>query len=141
LAIIQGAKFREASRIFAIDVNPAKFAMATQLGATDCINSSELAGTVQEFIVKQTTWGVDYSFDATGNVNVMRSALECSHRGELVLVSHSQLLHLLWKDGVSLAWWVWLPQATRSPPGPSNSSLAGYGRVLLSEASNPAHRY
>mmetsp|Transcript_13275 Transcript_13275/g.18197 ORF Transcript_13275/g.18197 Transcript_13275/m.18197 type:complete len:378 (-) Transcript_13275:120-1253(-) len=81
LAIIQGAKSREASRIFAVDVNPAKFAMATQLGATDCINSAELAGSVQEFIVKQTTWGVDYSFDATGNVAVMRSALECTHRG------------------------------------------------------------
>lgn len=67
-----------------MDINPAKFAIATQLGATDCINSLELPeGTsVQSYIVTQTTWGVDYSFDATGNVKVMRAALECAHRGE-----------------------------------------------------------
>jgi hypothetical protein len=84
LAIIQGAKARQASRIFAVDINPAKFAIATQLGATDCINSLELPeGTsIQSYIVAQTTWGVDYSFDATGNVKVMRAALECAHRGD-----------------------------------------------------------
>ena len=66
-----------------MDINPAKFAIATQLGATDCVNSLELPeGTsIQSFIVAQTTWGVDYSFDATGNVKVMRAALECAHRG------------------------------------------------------------
>lgn len=83
LAIIQGAKARQASRIFAVDINPAKFAIATQLGATDCVNSLELPeGTsIQSYIVAQTTWGVDYSFDATGNVKVMKAALECAHRG------------------------------------------------------------
>lgn len=83
LAIIQGAKMRKASRIFAVDINPTKFEFAKQLGATDCISPQELPpGTsVQSFIVQQTTWGVDYSFDATGNVQVMRSALECAHRG------------------------------------------------------------
>lgn len=83
LAIIQGAKARNASRIFAIDLNPSKFDIARTLGATDCINPTELpAGTsVQQYIVEQTTWGVDYSFDATGNVQVMRAALECAHRG------------------------------------------------------------
>lgn len=83
LAIIQAAKTRNARRIFAIDINSEKFAIARQLGATDCINPSELPeGTsVQAHIVAQTTWGVDYSFDATGNVKVMRSALECAHRG------------------------------------------------------------
>lgn len=83
LAIVQGAKARNASRIFAIDVNPAKFEVARQLGATDCVNPTELPdGTnVQSYIVGQTKWGVDYSFDATGNVQVMRAALECAHRG------------------------------------------------------------
>lgn len=83
LAIIQGAKTRKATRIFAIDINPAKFDLARALGATDVINPSELPVGVsaQSHIVSQTTWGVDYSFDATGNVQVMRAALECSHRG------------------------------------------------------------
>lgn len=83
LAVIQASKMRKASRIFAIDVNSNKFDIARQLGATDCINPTELpAGqTIQQFIVAQTTWGVDYSFDATGNVQVMRAALECAHRG------------------------------------------------------------
>ena len=58
--------------------------MAEKLGATDCINSKELpegVANVQSHIVNLTKWGVDYSFDATGNVQVMRSALECAHRG------------------------------------------------------------
>lgn len=83
LAIIQGAKARGASKIFAIDVNPLKFEFAQQLGATDCINPTELpAGTtIQSHIVSLTTWGVDYTFDATGNTQVMRAALESAHRG------------------------------------------------------------
>lgn len=83
LAVIQAAKMRKAKRIFAVDLNPLKFDIAKTLGATDCVNPSTLpAGTnIQQFIVSETTWGVDYSFDATGNVQVMRAALECSHRG------------------------------------------------------------
>jgi S-(hydroxymethyl)glutathione dehydrogenase / alcohol dehydrogenase len=83
LSVIQACKSRGCSRIFAIDINPTKFEMATKLGATDCVNSKELPEgiTVQQHIVSETTWGVDYSFDATGNVNIMRAALECSHRG------------------------------------------------------------
>jgi len=83
LAVIQAAKARGASRIIAVDTNPAKFERATQLGATDCINPLDLPkeSTIQGHIVSLTKWGVDYSFDATGNVKVMRSALECAHRG------------------------------------------------------------
>ena len=82
LAVIQAAKMRKARRIFAVDINPSKFALATQLGATDCIDPSKLSGqTVQSYIVSETKWGVDYSFESTGNVQVMRSALECAHRG------------------------------------------------------------
>lgn len=57
--------------------------MAKKLGATDCVNPTELGETpVQKYIAGELTeWGVDYSFDCTGNVNVMRSALECCHRG------------------------------------------------------------
>lgn len=82
LAVIQGAKMAGASRIIAIDVNPSKFDMAKQLGATDCVNPKEIEGPVQQHIAGvMTPWGVDYSFDCTGNVQVMRSALECAHRG------------------------------------------------------------
>jgi len=83
LAVIQASKSRGASKIFAIDMNSAKFESAKQLGATDCINPTELppGTTIQQHIVSLTKWGVDYSFDATGNVQVMRAALECAHRG------------------------------------------------------------
>lgn len=84
LAVIQAAKDRGASRIFAIDIDESKFPMATKLGATQCINSRALPegfANIQSYIVSLTQWGVDYSFDATGNVQVMRAALECAHRG------------------------------------------------------------
>jgi len=67
-----------ASKIIAVDINPDKFKNAIELGATDCVDSSKLDIPVQQYIAgKLTKWGVDYSFDCTGNVNVMRSALEC----------------------------------------------------------------
>jgi S-(hydroxymethyl)glutathione dehydrogenase/alcohol dehydrogenase len=56
--------------------------MAKKLGATDCVDPTSLDVPVQKHIAGvMTDWGVDYSFDCTGNVNVMRSALECAHRG------------------------------------------------------------
>merc|ERR1719410_1148136 len=71
-----------ASDIFAIDINPEKFKAAKSLGATHCIDSSKLSVPVQKHIAGELTpWGVDYTFDCTGNVNVMRAALECAHRG------------------------------------------------------------
>lgn len=80
--MIQGAKVAGALRIIAVDVNPKKFEMAAQLGATDCVNPLDLDKPVQSHIAGvMTDWGVDYSFDCTGNVQVMRSALECCHRG------------------------------------------------------------
>merc|ERR1719382_1319761 len=67
--------------IVAIDINPEKFTIAKQLGATHCINSLE-HDKIQSYIAGTLTpWGVDYSFDCTGNVQVMRAALECAHRG------------------------------------------------------------
>jgi len=82
LAVIQGAKMAGASRIIAVDINPSKFDMARKLGATDTVDSSRLDKTVQQHIAGDLTpWGVDFSFDCTGNVDVMRAALECAHRG------------------------------------------------------------
>ncbi|KAH8073080.1 alcohol dehydrogenase [Aureococcus anophagefferens] len=81
LAVIQAAKIRGARRIFAVDTNPDKFDIATEFGATDCVNPLELDGPVAAHLVGLTQWGVDYTFDCTGNTEVMRAALECAHRG------------------------------------------------------------
>ncbi|MGQ4878839.1 S-(hydroxymethyl)glutathione dehydrogenase/class III alcohol dehydrogenase [Billgrantia sp. LNSP4103-1] len=81
LAVIQGALMAKASRIIAIDVNPDKFELARQFGATDFVNPKEHSDPIQQVIVDMTDGGVDYSFECIGNVNVMRSALECCHKG------------------------------------------------------------
>lgn len=81
LSVIQGAVMAQASRILAIDINPEKFEMARLLGATDCINPKEYDRPIQEVIVDLTDGGVDYSFEAIGNIHTMRAALECCHRG------------------------------------------------------------
>ena len=81
LAVIQGAVQAGAARIIGIDVNPAKFPLATAMGATDCINPRDHDRPIQEVIVELTDGGVDYSFECIGNVDVMRSALECCHKG------------------------------------------------------------
>lgn len=81
LAAIIGAKMAKASRIIAIDINPGKFDIARELGATDCVNSKDFDKPIQEVIVEMTDGGVDYSFECVGNVQLMRAALECSHKG------------------------------------------------------------
>ncbi|TXD34607.1 S-(hydroxymethyl)glutathione dehydrogenase/class III alcohol dehydrogenase [Lujinxingia vulgaris] len=81
LAVVMGAKEAGASRILGIDINPDKFELARQLGATDLINPKDYDKPIQDVIVELTDGGVDYSFECIGNVNVMRSALECCHKG------------------------------------------------------------
>ncbi len=81
LAVIQGAKRAKAGRIIAIDTNPTKFEMARDMGATDCVNPNDHDKPIQQVIVEMTGWGVDHSFECIGNVQVMRAALECAHRG------------------------------------------------------------
>lgn len=81
LSVIVGAAMAQAGRIIAIDVNEEKFSMARQLGATDTVNPNDFDKPIQEAIVDMTNGGVDYSFECIGNVNVMRSALECCHKG------------------------------------------------------------
>jgi len=71
----------KASRILAVDVNPDKEEMARQLGATDFVNPKDYDDPIQNVIVDLTNGGVDYSFEAVGNVNLMRAALECCHKG------------------------------------------------------------
>jgi S-(hydroxymethyl)glutathione dehydrogenase/alcohol dehydrogenase len=81
LSAVIGAAMAKASRIIAIDINESKFELARKLGATDCINPKNYDKPIQEVIVELTDGGVDYSFECIGNVNVMRSALECCHKG------------------------------------------------------------
>ena len=82
LSVVQGAVMAKAGRIIAIDRHPEKFAMAKALGATDCVNVNDYPDTpIQQVIVELTDGGVDYSFECIGNVQVMRSALECCHKG------------------------------------------------------------
>ena len=80
--MVQGSKLAGASRIIVVDINNGKFDIAKKLGATDFVNPKRIDIPVQKHISGVLTeWGVDYSFDCTGNVEVMRAALECAHRG------------------------------------------------------------
>jgi S-(hydroxymethyl)glutathione dehydrogenase / alcohol dehydrogenase len=81
LSVVQGAVMAKASRIVAVDLNPSKWTMAKALGATDFINPKDYDKPIQQVIVDLTNGGVDFSFECIGNVNVMRSALECCHKG------------------------------------------------------------
>jgi S-(hydroxymethyl)glutathione dehydrogenase/alcohol dehydrogenase len=81
LSCIQGAVMAKASRILAVDINPDKEEMAKALGATDFVNPKDYDAAIQEVIVDMTDGGVDYSFEAVGNTNLMRAALECCHKG------------------------------------------------------------
>jgi S-(hydroxymethyl)glutathione dehydrogenase/alcohol dehydrogenase len=81
LSCIQGAVMAGASRILAVDINPEKEAMAKALGATDFVNPKNYDAPIQQVIVELTDGGVDYSFEAVGNTNLMRAALECCHKG------------------------------------------------------------
>ncbi len=82
LNVIQGARMVGADKIIGVDINPGKVEMAKKFGMTDFINPNEVGlDKVVQAIVDLTGGGADFSFDATGNVNVMRQALECCHRG------------------------------------------------------------
>ena len=80
LNVVQGAKMVGADRIIGIDINPAKQALAAKFGMTDFINPKDVDDVVAA-IVDLTNGGVDYSFECIGNVQVMRQALECCHKG------------------------------------------------------------
>lgn len=81
LAVIQGARQAKAGRIIGVDTNPDKFGLATLMGATECINPKDYSRPIQDVIAEMTDGGVDFSFECIGNVQVMRAALECCHKG------------------------------------------------------------
>lgn len=81
LSVVQGAEKVKCSRIIAIDVNEDKFPQAKVFGATECINPKKVGKPIQQHLIEITDGGVDYSFDCTGKVDVMRAALEACHKG------------------------------------------------------------
>ena len=81
LNVIQGLRMAGADQIVGVDLNPGKVEMATHFGMTDFVNPAEIEGDLVAHLVELTKGGADYTFDATGNVNVMRTALECAHKG------------------------------------------------------------
>ncbi len=81
LSVIQGAKMVGASKIVGVDINPSKQALAKQYGMTDFVNPKEINGDLVAYLVELTGGGADYSFECIGNVQIMRQALECCHKG------------------------------------------------------------
>ena len=79
LAVIQAAKIRGATRIYAIDINTKKFEIAKSFGATHFFNPLE--GNARDWLLSNEKWGIEFTYDCTGNVQVMRDALEMAHRG------------------------------------------------------------
>src|SRR5690242_20113894 len=81
LNVIQGARLAGANMIVGIDLNPARRPLAEKFGMTHFVNPKEVQGDLVPYLVNLTKGGADYSFECIGNVNVMRQALECAHRG------------------------------------------------------------
>jgi S-(hydroxymethyl)glutathione dehydrogenase/alcohol dehydrogenase len=81
LNVIQGAKMVGANMIVGVDINPKKRELAEKFGMTHFVNPQEVAGDLVPYLVDLTKGGADYSFECIGNVNTMRQALECCHKG------------------------------------------------------------
>src|SRR5829696_2458836 len=81
LNVIQGCRMVGADRIIGVDINPDKKPLAEKLGMTDFVNPDEVEGDLVPYLVDLTGGGADYTFECIGNVDVMRQALECAHRG------------------------------------------------------------
>ncbi|MEX0272505.1 S-(hydroxymethyl)glutathione dehydrogenase/class III alcohol dehydrogenase [Leptolyngbyaceae cyanobacterium UHCC 1019] len=81
LNVIQGCCMVGANKIIGVDINPSKKALAEKLGLTHFVNPQEVEGDLVAHLVELTDGGADYSFECIGNVNLMRQALECCHKG------------------------------------------------------------
>ncbi len=81
LNVIQGLRIAGADMIVGVDLNPKKKALAEKFGMTHFVDPSEVGGDLVAYLVDLTKGGADYSFECIGNVNVMRQALECAHKG------------------------------------------------------------
>jgi S-(hydroxymethyl)glutathione dehydrogenase/alcohol dehydrogenase len=81
LNVIQGARIAGANKIVGVDINPKRKALAERFGMTHFVNPKEVEGDLVAYLVSLTDGGADYSFECVGNVELMRQALECCHRG------------------------------------------------------------
>ena len=81
LNVLQGAKLAGAGMIIGVDTNPNKQALAKKFGMTHFVNPAELGDDLVPTLIEMTNGGADYSFECIGNVQVMRAALECCHKG------------------------------------------------------------
>jgi len=81
LNVIQGLRLAGADMIIGVDVNPEKKAWGERFGMTHFVNPKEVAGDLVAYLVELTKGGADYSFECIGNVDLMRTALECCHKG------------------------------------------------------------
>ena len=81
LNVVQGARMAGADMIVGVDLNPKRKALAEKFGMTHFVNPAELKGDLVPYLVELTKGGADYSFECIGNVDVMRQALECCHKG------------------------------------------------------------
>jgi len=81
LNVIQGARMVGANMIVGVDINPNKRLLAEKFGMTHFVNPKEVEGDLVAYLVDLTKGGADYSFECIGNVNIMRQALECCHKG------------------------------------------------------------
>ncbi|MEZ5658038.1 MAG: S-(hydroxymethyl)glutathione dehydrogenase/class III alcohol dehydrogenase [Burkholderiaceae bacterium] len=81
LNVVQGARLAGADKIIGVDLNPGRRELAEKFGMTHFVNPNEVEGDLVPYLVSLTDGGADFSFECIGNVNVMRQALECCHRG------------------------------------------------------------
>ena len=81
LNVVQGARMVGADKIVGVDINPARQSLAEEFGMTQFVNPREVEGDLVPYLVDLTGGGADYSFECIGNVEVMRQALECAHKG------------------------------------------------------------
>src|SRR5207342_3937630 len=81
LNVVQGARIAGADKIIGVDLNPGREALARKFGLTHFVNPKQVSGDLVAHLVELTGGGADYSFECVGNVELMRQALECCHRG------------------------------------------------------------
>ncbi len=81
LNVVQGARLAGADRIIGVDTNPRRRELAERFGITHFVDPAEVEGDLVPHLVDLTGGGADYSFECIGNVQVMRQALECCHKG------------------------------------------------------------
>ena len=81
LNVVQGARLAGADKIIGVDINPARETLAREFGLTHFVNPKNVTGDLVAHLVELTGGGADYSFECVGNVDLMRQALECCHRG------------------------------------------------------------